>query len=85
VDLQRGFLTVEAAYAKNGETETVPLNGLVLEALKRLRQQSRSEFVFTSRTGQPFKSIRTIFDTARKRANLTDDVTPHVLRHTVWQ
>lgn len=78
----REFLTVESAYAKNKETATIPLNSRVLAALRQLRHRSQSEFVFVSCKGQAYKSIRTIFETARKRANLSDDVTPRVLRHT---
>jgi integrase len=81
VDLKGGYLTVEAAYAKNKETETIPLNSRVLEALRQHMAKNKGEYVFTNRNGQPFKSIRTIFTTACRRANLTD-VTPHVLRHT---
>ena len=36
VDLKRGDLTVQAAYAKNGETRTIPLNAVLREAFRRL-------------------------------------------------
>lgn len=75
VDFRRALLTVEAAYAKNGRTRTVPLNSTVLEVLKRLKETSTSESVF------PYQSIGTSFRYAARRAKLTG-VTPHTLRHT---
>src|SRR5207249_6741298 len=58
IDLRRGFLTVQGAFAKNGETETLPLNPKVRDALARLKAESKSEYVFTKKDGQPFKSIQ---------------------------
>jgi integrase len=83
VDLQHGILTVQAAYAKNGETRTIPLNRLLWEALERLSKgrQSPCEFVFVSSKREPFRSIRTAFTTACQHANLAA-VSPHILRHT---
>jgi integrase len=83
VDLQRGTLTVEASYAKNGETRSIPLSRALRDALAQLKQRapSGSEFVFLSQHGTPFRSIRTAFTTACKHANLPA-VSPHVLRHT---
>ena len=81
IDLQRGYLTVEAAYAKGKQTDTLPLNHILVESLTRLKAMATSEWVFVSRSGQPFKSIRTAFENACKSANLAD-VTPHTLRHT---
>ena len=43
VDLRRNLLTVEAAYAKNGEHRMIPLNSTVRLALDHLRQLSQSE------------------------------------------
>jgi integrase len=82
VDLKGRSLTVEDHFAKNGETRSVPLNSVLLEALGRLRATSKgSEHVFLTHKGEPLKSIRTAFDTACEHANLSG-VTPHVLRHT---
>lgn len=83
VDLRRGLLTVQAAYAKSGETRTVPLNRPLREALGRLRMRGGAgEFVFQRRDGRPYRDVRETFATARERAGLGRDVTPHVLRHT---
>lgn len=82
VDLKRGLLTVQAAYAKSGESRTVPVNSVLRQALQRLRsERPQSEYIFTKRSGEPFRSIRTAFATACRHAKLTG-VTPHVLRHT---
>ena len=53
----------------------------VLKALRQIKKGSNSDHVFVNRDGNPFKSIRTAFTTACRRANLAD-VSPHVLRHT---
>jgi len=81
VDLRRGLLTVQAAYAKNGQTRTVPLNSVVRSAIERLQAWGSGGFVFVKPNGMPYYSVRNIFDAACKRAGL-GDVTPHTLRHT---
>jgi integrase len=79
IDLGRKMVTVLAAYAKNGQTRSVPLNSLVRAALEQLPRTG--EFVFEKRNGAPYTSVRNSFDTACRLAGLTD-VTPHTLRHT---
>lgn len=81
VDLAHRTLTIIGAYAKNGEARTVPLNSLVHEALTRHPHPPDAEWVFTTRAGTPYTSIRTAFNNARRKAGLCD-VTPHTLRHT---
>jgi len=81
VDLSRGFLTVQAAYAKNGRTRSVPLNRVARAALARIIEQTPGPFVFAKRDGRPLRSIRKPFAAACEEAKLTD-VTPHTLRHT---
>lgn len=83
VDLRRGLVTVQAAYAKSGKTRSVPLHPKLKAALVALRpaQGAASGYVFTQADGSPYTSIRTAFDGACKRAKLKD-VTPHTLRHT---
>ena len=82
VDLRRGFLVVQGAFAKNGKTEVLPLNPKLREALAGLMATSKSEYVFTKQDGQPYRTITNIFKTARRRASLGEDVTPHAMRHT---
>jgi integrase len=81
VDLSRRTLTVQAGYAKSGQTRTVPLNSAVQAALSRLKTEARGEFVFTTRTGKPYDSIRNGFESACTRAGL-EGVTPHTTRHS---
>src|SRR5262249_54445397 len=68
INLERKLLTVEAAYAKNGETETIPMNSKLVEAFQRLRKQRTSEFAFAKQDGRPYRSIKTAFTTACRRA-----------------
>jgi integrase len=81
VDLSRRTLTVQAGYAKSGQTRTVPLNSAVLVALSRLKAEANGEFVFTTRTGKPYDSIRNGIESACTRAGL-EGVTPHTTRHS---
>lgn len=82
VDLKRRTLTVEDRFSKTGETRTVPLNSVLVEALGRLAESKNgAAHVFLTHKGEPLKSIRTAFETACRHVKLTD-VTPHVLRHT---
>ena len=86
LDFRRGLVTVEAAFSKNGKLRSIPMTDRLREALIQHRFRSKKQkpeaHVFTSRKGEPFRSIRTIFETARKSAGLGEDVTPHVCRHT---
>jgi len=81
IDLRRNLLSVAAAYAKSGEARVVPLNSIVQEALGRLKASARGEFVFSKPDGSPYRSFRTVFENACKRANISG-VTLHTLRHT---
>lgn len=78
VDLARKVVTVQAAYAKNGHTRSVPLNSVVRTALERLPR--KGDYVFAKASGMPYISARN-FETACRLAGLSD-VTPHTLRHT---
>lgn len=78
IDLGRRTVTVQAAYAKNGKTRSVPLHSTVVNALTRLPR--RGEFVFAKPSGKVYISLHG-FITACRTAGLPD-VTPHVLRHT---
>lgn len=82
VDLERGTLTVQAAFAKTGERRTVGINSALRPALERLQAQAGNrEHVFCRRDGRPLHSLRGVFMRACERAGLRD-VTPHALRHT---
>ena len=81
VDFDNGFLTVQDAYAKSGETRTVPLEAGLSGALLVLKKKAKGQHVFEKSNGKPYRSIRTPFDTACRSAKLAK-VTPHTLRHT---
>lgn len=53
VDFLRNQLTVSAAFAKAGETRSVPLNSRARAVLVRLKAQSRGRYVFASPTDSP--------------------------------
>ena len=79
VDFERATVAVKAGYAKNGESRSIPMNELLKQTLEEVRISEGA--VFRSRTGQPYKSIRTAFTSALKRAEI-EDFTFHDLRHT---
>jgi integrase len=64
INLQRGFLSVAAAYAKGKQTDMLPLNAILVDALTKLKKTAKSRWVFVNHDGKPFKSIRTAFETA---------------------
>ena len=68
---------------KSGKARYVPLSDQTLNLLSDLRKQKVSDiFVFPNpKSGRPYVSIFYAWDTARKRANLSD-VRIHDLRHT---
>ena len=61
---------MQAGYAKNGQHRSVPMNSVMHAALSRLRADARTEYVFTTRTGVPYTSIRNGFQSACGRAGL---------------
>ena len=81
VDIGRKQLTIEGAYSKNQETQTIPLHSKLVTLLQNRIRESRSGLVFETREGKPIRSVRTAFTNACGRANLCR-VTPHTLRHT---
>ena len=80
VDLVRKTLTIMGAYAKNGKVRTVPLNSVVYDALSQHPHPPEAEWVFTTTSSIPYKSVRGFYN-ACKAADLTG-LTPHWLRHT---
>lgn len=87
VDFKRKDLTVPAAYAKNQETRTIPMNTAVVAALEKLKesltntQPTDAVFQTTRGVARPLRSFDSQFKRAAKRAELTD-VGIHTLRHT---
>ena len=83
VDFSRNVLSVPAAYAKNGQTRTIPLNSRARDVLARRKEQSRSVFVFSKPNGQPYKSMDKHLAKAVQQAGRSDTgISLHSLRHT---
>jgi integrase len=82
VDFSRNLLTVQAAYAKNGQTRSIPLNSRAREVLERRHGQRRSAFVFSKPNGQPYKSRDKHLAQAVQRAGLSGTgISLHSLSH----
>ncbi|MBI4639780.1 MAG: site-specific integrase [Candidatus Tectomicrobia bacterium] len=82
IDFQHRLITVDAAYAKNGEARTIPMNSFLTETLRVIKiGYDSKDPVFRNREGRSYRSFRTAFDTAVRRAGIPD-FTFHDLRHT---
>jgi integrase len=82
VDLENRLLTIEAAYSKNGKTQTLPIHSCLIEPLRARMQESNSDWLFPGPKGKPMHDIRTSFENACAAAQIPGKVTPHTLRHT---
>ncbi|MDQ7779427.1 MAG: tyrosine-type recombinase/integrase [Planctomycetota bacterium] len=78
VDLARRSIHVKDS--KSGEGRHVPLNAEALSALQSEPRHIDCPSVFFNRDGHPYRSARTAFETACKRAGITD-FRPHDCRH----
>ena len=82
VDFDRGLITVQAAYAKNGERRSIPINRELRWVLEQLKAKAGdSTQVFLNTFGKPYKLVSTVFDEAVERAGM-EDFHFHDLRHT---
>ena len=85
VDFERGLLNLNPEGRKQNSKRraTVPLNGLILDALREARQAALSDHII-EHNGKPLLDIKRGFGAAAKRAGLKAH--PHMLRHTaaVW-
>ena len=81
VDLAKGFIYIGATESKGGHSRTVPMSVPVYEILHELREHSKSDFVFASKSGKNVTEIKRSFRTALKKAGIKG-VTLHTLRHT---
>ena len=68
VDLRRTAMTTRDAYANNAKSQVVKVNTPARETLLRLQAAAKGPFVFSTKHGQPYKSIRTVFDKACAKA-----------------
>jgi integrase len=82
VDFRRRLITVRAGYAKNGEARSVPMNQLLTDILKSVKlANDKGDQVFCSREGTPYRSFRSAFERAVRKAEIKDFAF-HDLRHT---
>ena len=83
VDLVTRTFTVQACYAKNGETKTLPMSDELFAMFQRRhdeREKRLDDLVFVSRYNRPWKSWSTAWQNACERAKL-EGVRFHDLRH----
>jgi integrase len=83
VDLDKAILTVRAEVAKSGKTRYVPLNAIVLECLRKWREQSSGEGILfpSPQGGGKLTSVKRLWAVLMREAGI-DGVRLHDLRHT---
>jgi len=82
VDLKDRYIHINET--KNGEYRSVPINDLLLDTLRELKKNSTSEYVFTSKEGNPYISKtawKTAWTNTLKKSQI-EHCTFHSLRHS---
>jgi integrase len=79
VDFARGVITVERS--KNDGVRHIPMNSQLTEELEAIKLNATGNFVFSKKTGEPYKEIKTGFQAAQKRSEIKK-CRFHDLRHT---
>lgn len=79
VDFGNGIIYIRNT--KNSEVRGIPMNDTVKGLLSSLRGKVFSKYVFCKTDGTPFRSVKTAFSTALRKADIKD-FTFHDLRHT---
>jgi len=82
VDLENGYIYVQET--KNNDSRAIPVCDVLLDTLKDLKRNSRSEYVFTTPEGEPYASKtawRTAWHNTLKKAGI-GKLRFHDLRHT---
>jgi type 1 fimbriae regulatory protein FimB/type 1 fimbriae regulatory protein FimE len=82
VEFESGILHLRRI--KGGATSTHPLLGNELRALRVLKRQAKSPFIFVSERGAPFSvsGLAKLIERAGVEAEMPFKVHPHMLRHT---
>ena len=75
--------TLHLRRAKGGATSTHPLLGDELRALRALKREAKSPFIFVSERGAPFSvaGLQKLIERAGIEARMPFKVHPHMLRH----
>ena len=76
--------TLHLRRVKGGATSTHPLLGNELRALRVLKREAKSPFIFVSERGAPFSvsGLAKLIERAGVEAEMPFKVHPHMLRHT---
>ena len=79
----RSFSPMHLRRAKNGTAATHPLLGDELRALRMLKREAKSPFIFVSERGVPFtvSGLQKLVERAGIVAKMPFKVHPHMLRH----
>jgi type 1 fimbriae regulatory protein FimB/type 1 fimbriae regulatory protein FimE len=82
-DVEFETATLHLRRAKNGTAATHPLLGDELRALRALKREMKSPFVFVSERGAPFtvSGLQKLIERAGIEAKMPFKVHPHMLRH----
>jgi integrase len=82
-DLEFETATLHLRRTKNGTIGTHPLLGDELRALRVLKREAKSPFVFVSERGAPFtvSGLQKLIERAGIEAKIPFKVHPHMLRH----
>jgi integrase len=81
IDFHRRVITVRAAYAKNGESRSIPMNNVLIELLRVMKGDGPKDgSVFCTSKGTPHRDFRTTFSRIVQRAGIKDFMF-HDLRH----
>jgi integrase len=82
-DVEFESATLHLRRAKGGQTGTHPLLGEELRALRALKRDAKSSFIFVSERGAPFtvSGFQKMVERAGIEARMPFKVHPHMLRH----
>ena len=83
-DIDFELKLIHVADSKNYESRDIPMNDILYETLKALKEKAdpHQEYVFINpKTNKPYDDVKRSFKTALKKANI-EDFTFHDLRHT---
>ena len=82
-DVEFETATLHIRRAKGGTTTTHPLLGDELRALRALKREAKSAFIFVSERGAPFTvaGLQKLVERAGNVAKIGFKVHPHMLRH----
>jgi integrase len=83
-DVEFETATLHIRRAKGGTTTTHPLLGEELRALRALKREAKSPFIFVSERGAPFTvaGLQKLVERAGNVAKIGFKVHPHMLRHS---